>query len=231
VCRESGEIERGSLAAAVEQAVDGVVITDLDGYIRYVNPAFTAMTGYSKEEAIGQHTRILKSGRQSAEFYQELWDTVRSERVWLGQMINRRKDGSFYHEEMRISPVRDSKGEPVSYIAIKHDVTEQRAAEEAQRFLAAIVENSEDAICALTAAGIILTWNRGAEAIYDYTAQEAISRHVSTMAAPEDLAGLQHFTEEVLQGKIVSQREGLGLRKDGRRFHLAVTGCPIRNPA
>ena len=180
--RESRIIEQAGLVAAVEQTADGIVITDTDGKIQYVNPAFTAMTGYTSEEAVGQYPRILKSGLEPAEFYAELWSTIRSGRVWHGELINRRKDGTFYHEEMRITPVRDSTGEIVSYIAIKHDVTERRAAEEAQRFLATIVESSEDAIAAYTPAGIILTWNRGAETIFGYAAAEAIGKHVSMLA-------------------------------------------------
>ena len=227
--RESGNIEQAGLVAAVEQTADGIVIADTDGKIQYVNPAFTVMTGYTSEEAVGQYPRILKSGLEPAEFYTELWNTIRSGRVWHGELINRRKDGTFYHEEMRITPVRDSKGEIASYIAIKHDVTERRAAEEAQRFLAAIVESSEDAIAAYTPAGIILTWNRGAESIFGYTARDAIGKHVSMLA--ERPAGLAHFTEQVLQGRVVSQYEGLCRRQDGRTFHVSVTGSPIRNAA
>ena len=140
------DIERAGLVAAVEQSADAVVITDTRGEIQYVNPAFTSMTGYSREEAIGQNPRVLKSGRQPPEFYKELWDAIASGRVWHGEVINRRKDGTFYTEEMKITPVRDSHGEIVSYIAIKRDVTGRRAAEEAKRFLASIVECSEDAI-------------------------------------------------------------------------------------
>src|ERR1039457_801849 len=151
---ECGMIERAGLVAAVEQAADGIVITDTLGKIQYVNPAFTAMTGYTSAEAVGQYPRILKSGRQTAEFYEELWNTVRSGRVWHGEMVNRRKDGTLYTEEMRITPVADATGEIVSFIAIKHDVTERRAAEEVQQLLAAIVESSEDAIAAYTPAGI-----------------------------------------------------------------------------
>ena len=125
---------------------------------------------------------------------------------------------------MRITPVRDSKGEIASYIAIKHDVTERRAAEEAQRFLAAIVESSEDAIAAYTPAGIILTWNRGAESIFGYTAEEAIGKHVSMLA--ERPAGLAHFTEQILHGKVVSQYEGLCRRQDGRSLSRIGNGVP-----
>src|ERR1039457_6882756 len=94
-------IGRAGLAMAVQQAADSVVITDAAGNIQYVNPAFTAMTGYSCEEITGQNPRFLKSGRVPAKIYEELWATIRSGQVWRGDMINRRKDGTFYTEEMR----------------------------------------------------------------------------------------------------------------------------------
>ena len=122
-------IEQADLLAAVEQTGNGIVITGIDGEIRYVNPAFTAMTGYTREEVGGQNMRILKSGRNPAEFYAELWSTIRAGHLWHGELINRRKDGSFYTEEMRIAPVRGPGGEIESYIAVKQDVTERRAAE------------------------------------------------------------------------------------------------------
>ncbi len=228
---ETENIGRSGLVAAVEQAADGIVITDTGGIIQYVNPAFTAMTGYTGEEAVGQHPRMLKSGRQSPEVYQELWNTIRSGKVWHGEIVNRRKDGTFYPEEMRITPVRDPNGEIVSYIAIKHDVTERRAAEETRRLFAAIVESSEDAIIASTPAGIIRTWNRGAEEVFGYSARDAIGKHVSMLMAPGHLPELAYFTEQVSKGITVSQYESLCLRKDGSEFHVSVTGSPILNSA
>ena len=229
--RESDNIERSGLVAAVEQASDGIVITAASGRIQYVNPAFTAMTGYASEEAVGQYPRILNSGRQPAAFYEELWRTIRSGRVWHGDLINRRKDGTFYNEDMRITPVEDSHGEIVGYIAIKHDVTERRAAEEAQGFLAAIVASSDDAILAHTPAGVILTWNRGAEAIFGYSAGDAIGKHVSLVLAPERLPFLAHFTERILLGHAIPQYESVCLRQDGGRVRVSVTRSPIRNAA
>ena len=229
--REIGIIEQAGLATAVEQSADGIVITDTKGNIQYVNPAFTAMTGYTSEEAVGQNPRILKSGRQPVALYEELWNTIRCGRVWHGEMINRRKDGTFYHEEMRITPVEDSHGEIFSYIAIKHDVTEQRAAEEAQRFLAAIVESSKDAIIPFTPEGIILTWNRGAEILFGYSAGEAIGKHVSMLMVPERVPGLAYITDQVLQGHAISQYEGLCRRKDGRKFDVSLTASPIKDSA
>ena len=231
MCRGSDSIERAGLIAAVEQAADGIAITDANGKIQYVNPAFTAMTGYTREEAVGQRPSILKSGRQPAAFYESLWTTIRGGRVWQGELVNRRKDGTFYDEEMRIAPVADPNGEVAGYIAIKRDVTGRRAEGEAQRLLAAIVESSEDAVFACTPEGIILTWNRGAEAVFGHTAGEAIGKHVSMLVAPERLSGLGPRLEKVLQGTAVSQYEALGLRRDGRRVPVCVTACPIRDSA
>ncbi|MGD1095780.1 MAG: PAS domain S-box protein [Bryobacteraceae bacterium] len=228
---EIGVTEQTGLGAAVEQAADGVVITDTGGKILYVNPAFSAITGYTKEESLDRYTSILKSGRQSAAFYQELWNTIRSGQVWHGELINRRKDGTYYDEEMRISPVHNSHGEIISYIAIKQDVTERRAAEEAKAFLAAIVESSEDAIIAYTPAGIIRTWNRGAEAFFGYSAGEVIGKHMSMLVAPERLPRVPHFIEQLSQGNAVSQYESVCLRKDGREFHVSLTAYPIKNAA
>jgi PAS domain S-box-containing protein len=229
--REIGIIEQAGLVTAVEQAADGVIITDTEGNIQYVNPAFTAMTGYTSEEAVGQNPRILKSGRHPVALYEKLWNTIRCGRVWHGEMINRRKDGTFYHEEMRITPVEDSHGKISSYIAIKHDVTEQRAAEEAHRFLVAIVESSKNAIIPFTPEGIILTWNRGAEILFGYSAGEAIGKHVSMLVASERLPGLSGITEQVLQGHAVPQYEGLCRRKDGRKFYVSLMASPIKDSA
>jgi PAS domain S-box-containing protein len=229
--RESGSVAQAGLTTAVDQAADGVVITDTDGIIQYVNPAFTAMTGYSQEEAVGQYPRILKSGRQSDAFYAELWSTIGSGKMWRGEIVNRRKDGSLFTEEMRIAPVEGPTGAIVSYIAIKHDITDRRAAEEAQGFMAAIVENSDDAIIAYSPDGTIRTWNRGAEATFGYSAREAVGRPFSIVVPPERLPRLPGFTDGILQGKAIPQYEAVTLHKDGRRIHTSVTGSAIRNRA
>lgn len=104
---ESRNLARADLVEAIKQAADGVIVTDTGGTIQYVNPAFTAMTGYTNQEAVGQNPRILKSGRQPAAFYEDLWRAIRSGEIWQGELTNRRKDGTFYDEQMRIAPVRD----------------------------------------------------------------------------------------------------------------------------
>ena len=124
--RKEAEESLRKLWRAIEHSAHGVVITDAQGVIEYVNPAFTAMTGYTAEEAVGKTPSILRSGYHDDEFYANLWRTIRSGQVWQGEFVNRRKDGSLYYEEQTIAPVRDDKGRITHYIAVKQDVTEHK---------------------------------------------------------------------------------------------------------
>src|SRR5271157_1901502 len=119
-------------AAALEVAANGIVITDRSGAIVWANHAFTTMTGYSKEEVLGKNPRMLKSGQQPESYYAELWSTISSGKVWHGELVNRRKDGTTYTEEMTITPVSRDVGNPADryFIAIKQDITERKRAEE-----------------------------------------------------------------------------------------------------
>ncbi|MCC2669886.1 MAG: putative Histidine kinase, partial [Armatimonadetes bacterium] len=116
-------------AAALSAAADGILISDREGNVVWVNPAFTRMTGYPLEEVVGQKPRRLKSGQQDDEFYKQLWDTIRAGSVWTGEVINRRKDGALYPEEMTITPVRGGDGEIRHFVAIKRDITERKRAD------------------------------------------------------------------------------------------------------
>jgi two-component system cell cycle sensor histidine kinase/response regulator CckA len=120
----------GLLESALEAAANGVVITDKGGVIEWVNSAFSRITGYSAEEVIGHTPRILKSGRHDAKFYKTIWATLLKGEVWTGDIVNQRKDGTLYDEQMTITPVRDSGGGIAHFIAIKSDITEQKALED-----------------------------------------------------------------------------------------------------
>ena len=124
------EIPNDRLAIAIEQAGEAIVITDAQGTIQYVNPAFEKNSGYSRKEAIGQNPKILSSGRQNKVFYRNLWTTIQRGDIWQGHIINRRKDGEFFEEEATISPVHDQFGTIIHYVAVMRDVTRQRALEE-----------------------------------------------------------------------------------------------------
>lgn len=123
------ETHQRKLLTAIEQSSDIVVITDTEGAIQYVNSSFETITGYAKEEVIGQTMRILKSGEHDETFYKTLWETIGSGRVWSGQLINKKKDGSLYYENANISPVLDESGHIINYVAVKRDITKERELE------------------------------------------------------------------------------------------------------
>ncbi len=127
--RHLAEEERARLYEGLEHVVESIVITDTDGVIRYVNPAFEQATGFARGEALGKTPRVLKSGKQDRQFYEELWGTITSGKIWKGSFINKRKDGTHYEEEATISPVFDNSGKIINYIAVKRDVTEDRKKE------------------------------------------------------------------------------------------------------
>lgn len=116
-------------ATAIEQGAEAIVITDTSGSIQYVNPAFERLTGYTQAEAIGQNPRILKSGEHGPEFYKDMWSTIKSGKVWKGEIISRKKDGTFFYEDVRISPVKNPEGEVTNFVAVKLDITERKKAE------------------------------------------------------------------------------------------------------
>jgi PAS domain S-box-containing protein len=120
-------------ATALQAAANSIVITDREGTVIWVNSAYTRLTGYSAEEAIGQTSRLLKSGAHNQAFYHNLWETILAGRVWQGEMVNCRKDGSLYTEDQTITPVRDERGDITHFIAIKQDITERKRLEDRLR--------------------------------------------------------------------------------------------------
>jgi diguanylate cyclase (GGDEF)-like protein/PAS domain S-box-containing protein len=130
--RKRAEEQLKLQSAVLEAAANAIVITDFEGTIVWANHAFTAMTGYSKEEALGDTLRLLNSGAQPESYYAELWSTISSGKIWQGEIVNRRKDGTTYTEEMTITPVSRDVGNPADryFIAIKQDITERKRAEE-----------------------------------------------------------------------------------------------------
>lgn len=121
--------------SALKAADNGIVITDRRGLILWVNPAFERLSGYAAGEAIGKQTSLLKSGKHDRKFYEILWKTILGGKVWHGEMINRRKDGSIYHEETTITPVPDENNEVQNFVAIKRDITQRKKVEHEQRLM------------------------------------------------------------------------------------------------
>ncbi|MCC7373559.1 MAG: PAS domain S-box protein [Verrucomicrobiales bacterium] len=115
--------------AALNAAANAIIITSADGTIQWVNPAFSRLTGYDENETLGKKPRFLKSGLHDDAYYADMWKTLLEGRIWHGEFVNQRKDGSHYHEDVTITPVRDAAGTIAHFIAVKTDITERKLAE------------------------------------------------------------------------------------------------------
>jgi PAS domain S-box-containing protein len=148
--RQSIEKELHLRSAALETAANGIVIADREGFITYCNQAVTSLTGYTPSELIGKSTRIFRSDVQDPQAHEQLWRSITSGRTWHGQLINRRKDGSLYTEELTVAPIKNMLGEITHFVAVKQDITERVRLEAEQdnnlRFLQTLLNTIPSAI-------------------------------------------------------------------------------------
>jgi diguanylate cyclase (GGDEF)-like protein/PAS domain S-box-containing protein len=185
--------------AALEAAANAIVIADSRGTILWVNYAFTTMTGYSKEEALATNLRLLKSGEQPESYFAELWSTISTGKVWQGEIVNRRKDGTTYIEEMTITPVTQRSGDTIHtcFIAIKQNITERRRAQDAmaesERRYRSLFENMLEgfAYCEM------LFDDRGRPIDFVYL---AVNSTFEKLTGLQDVIG-KKFTEVIPEGK------------------------------
>jgi PAS domain S-box-containing protein len=227
--------------AALESAANAVVITDVQGTIQWVNPAFTLLTGYSFNEAVGSNARILKSGVHPQSFYADLWKTVLSGNVWSGEITNRKKDGTLYTEQMTIAPVCAAASEITNLVAVKQDVTEQKRVEAAlsqsEKQFRALAENIPEVFFVLNPNPLQMiymspayeaVWGAPIEAIYANPAVWIEAIH------PEDRERIKADFVRSIQGGDVDMEYRI-LRPDGslryihaRAFHVRESGTAAR---
>ena len=220
--RKKAEEERLRLATGIYQAAEEVIITDTDGNIQYVNPAFEKITGYSRDEVIGKNPRILKSGKHDKKFYENLWNTILSGKTWNGEFVNKRKDGTLYIERASISPVKDDSGRIINFIAVKSDITEQKKTEEAlkeseERFRS-LVENAQDAIYIITPEGFEYV-NPAFEELTGYSSEEIYSKDFDfrNLIHPDDVKKIEEREKAREKGKeLPSRYEFRIVTKDGK---------------
>jgi diguanylate cyclase (GGDEF)-like protein/PAS domain S-box-containing protein len=134
--RKQAEVAIRKLSSAMEKVADSIFITDANGIIEYINPAFESITGYCREEALGQTPRVIKSGKHDEQFYQQIWETLLEGEVYRNVLINRRKDGELYHEAVTITPLTDEYGKITHYISSGKDITESIQTQERLHHLA-----------------------------------------------------------------------------------------------
>jgi PAS domain S-box-containing protein len=220
------------LAAIVENSDDAIVSIDRDGKILSRNEAATRMYGYSEDEAVGQPIDIVIP--EDPERRQEELDIRarigRGERIEHYETERRRKDGTRFPVSLSISPVRDASGRIVAAAGFARDISERRVLESAQ-YLAAIVENSDDAIVSIDLGGKILSWNDAAERMYGYSEDEAVGQPID-IVIPEDKGKRQEevdIRDKMARGEQIKHYETTRRRKDGAVFQVSVSISPVRD--
>ena len=214
----------------MEAAANPIVISQRDGTILWVNHAFELLSGYTRAEAIGRNTNLLRSGQQPASFYKDMWETILNGQVWQGEMVNRRKDGSLYQEEMTITPVNGAAGEITHFIAIKLDITERKSAEERICRLAQIVENSAEMIVVGDPEGRIAFANRALLQATGYQEDELVGKTFAATLLSHN--NPSHLDAEI-QSKTLSgggwSGECITCRKDGSEFPVLLSTSQIKD--
>ena len=209
-------------SAALEAAANAIVITDIKGKIEWVNKAFTNLTGYSKLEAIGKNPRVLKSGKHKTSFYKNLWDTILMGEIWSGSIINKRKNGTFYHEEMTITPIKDSNGKIINFIAIKQDISDS------QYRLNQFIKNSTLGIMRLNPEGEIIMVNPALVSTLGYLSEKEIissNRH-NIFSSPDNKN--KFLTKLKKRNKVYGHEDTLR-KKDGTIINVKQSAWTIKD--
>ena len=226
--RKQAREKISKLSRAVEQSPATVMITDVKGNIEYVNEKFSQTTGYSKEEAIGQNPRILKSGEQPKEFYTELWETISQGNEWRGEFRNKRKDGSLYWEMASISPIRNAFGEITHYLGIKEDISElkqiQQTLEESELHYRSLYMEAPSGYQSLSHEGYVVEVNPAWVEITGYKPSEAIGKCFDEfLDEPSKKAFGNNFEKLIHNGSTAGNEYDL-IRKDGEVVHISLNG-------
>jgi PAS domain S-box-containing protein len=216
-------------AAIVETSDDAIISKDLKGVIATWNKGAERLFGYVAEEAIGQPITMLIPADRQDEEPTILARLLRNERIDHFETVRRRKDGSLVHVSLSVSPIRDERGRVVGAAKIARDITASKQAQELAERLAAIVGSSDDAIISKDLNGVIASWNKGAERLFGYTAEEAIGQPV-TMLIPADRPDEEPgILARLVRNERIEHFETVRRRKDGSLVDISLTISPIRN--
>ncbi len=222
------QAELRKLSLVVEQSPNPVIITDLDTRIEYVNDAFTRLTGYSREQALGQTPRLLKSGLTPDATYQEMWQTLLAGKAWHGEFINRTARGETRTESAVIAPLRNSSGQISHYVAVKEDVTARKAQEDQLRKLSMAVQQSPESIVITDVEARIEYVNDAFLRVTGYTREEALGQNPRILRSGKTIPGTyDEMWNTLTQGK-PWQGELVNRRKDGSEYIELAHIAPIR---
>jgi len=223
-------------SAALDAAANVVVITDAEGKIEWVNPAFTRVSGYSREEVLGSTPRILKSGVHPPEFYRELWIKLARGEAWSGELTNRHKDGRLYTEEATITPVLDEHQKVTHHIAVKLDITARKRSEDELersrkelRRLALVAENTTNAVVIADTQGRIEWVNPGFERITGYSLADVLGKFPGRIlqGLESDVAVRGRMHEAVAAGQGFKETL-LNYNKDRKPYWISIECVPLK---
>ncbi len=212
--------ELRKLSRAVEQSPASVIVTDTAGNIEYVNPKFTAVTGYAPEEVIGRNPRILNSGHTPPEEYRELWASIASGREWRGELRNKKKNGELFWESALISPIRNAAGQITNFLAVKEDITAHKlsmdALRESEERYRDIVENVGDLIQSVEPDGRYQFVNNAWKEVLGYDAEDLETLTFADVVHEDHLPRCQEIFEGLKHGESFENMEVVFKAKDGR---------------
>ena len=226
--KKASEIQ-DRMTAIVESSDDAILSKSLSGIIQSWNPGAERIFGYTPEEIIGKHISTLAAPERADEIPDILARISRGERVEHFETRRKTKSGRILAISLTVSPIRDSSGTIVGASKVARDITLQKEASDLKEHLAAIVESSDDAIISKDLNGIIRSWNRGAERLFGYSAEEVIGKHISMLAAPETVDEIPDILARISRGERVDHFETTRKTKDGRILNVALTVSPIRD--
>jgi PAS domain S-box-containing protein len=217
------------LTSIIDNSDDAVISRTMDGIITSWNKGAETLFGYSSEEMFGKPVLILIPPERRDEEDLIVGKIKKGENVQHFQTERLSKGGRKIAVSLTESPVRDPEGKITGISKIARDITAKRFAEEKQAFLAAIVENSDDAIISKTLDGIITTWNQGAERIFGYTAEEATGKHISILIPPERMDEETTIIESIRRGDKIDHFQTVRVHKNGTRIDISLTVSPVKD--
>ena len=221
------EHELQKLSLAVEQSPISMIITNLDGDIEYVNPAFTKITGYTFDDVIGKNTRLLKGEKISAEVFAQLWDDISNGRPWHGILHNKKKNGDFIWVSSSIIPIKAPDGEVINYLALNEDITERKHNEEQLYIQSSALQAAADGILITDKEGLAQCVNPAFERITGYCSDEIIGHTPRILkSGRQDDPYYKELWDTIKSGK-TWQGELYNQRKDGSIYLEEESITPV----